>query len=139
MDKNPLQRLADMGQSVWLDNIRRDWIDSGELQRLIDEDGVVGVTANPTIFETAISGSTAYDDTIRELIEQGKSSVDIYNALLTRDIADAADIFRPIYDRTNGLDGYISIEVSPKLAHDTEGSIKEAIEYWNMVDRPNIF
>jgi transaldolase/glucose-6-phosphate isomerase len=139
MDKNPLQRLAEMGQSVWLDNIRRDWIESGELQRLIDEDGVVGVTANPTIFEKAISGSTAYDTAIQELIKQGKSSVEIYSILLTEDIANAADILRPIYDRTNGLDGYISIEVAPKLAHDTQGTIKEAVEYWNTVDRPNIF
>src|SRR5207253_3816903 len=126
MEKNPLQRLADFGQSVWLDNIRRGLITSGELQRLIDEDGVVGVTANPTIFEKAISGSTDYDTAIEGLVKAGKSSNEIYKTLLIEDITSASDIFRPIYDKTNALDGYISIEVAPSLAHDTEGTIKEA-------------
>lgn len=139
MNKNPLQQLADIGQSVWLDNIRRGWITSGELQRMIDEDGVVGVTANPTIFEKAITGSADYDDAIRELAHQGKTSAEIYKILLVEDIANASDILRPVYDRTNGLDGYISIEVAPSLAHDTQGTIKEALEFWKGVDRPNIF
>src|SRR5438270_14090196 len=108
MEKNPLQKLADYGQSVWLDNIRRGLIRSGEMQRMIDEDGIVGVTANPTIFEKAISGSTDYDDAIRELAQQSKSSAEIYKILLLEDITNASDIFRPVYDRTNCLDGYIS-------------------------------
>src|SRR5207249_3416244 len=137
--KNPLQRLADYGQSVWLDNIRRGLITSGELQRMIDEDGVVGVTANPTIFEKAISGSTDYDSAIQELVRQGRSSADIYKILLIEDITSASDIFRPIYDKTNGLDGYISIEVAPALAHDTQGTIREAREFWEAIKRPNIF
>src|SRR5438045_458065 len=139
MEKNPLQRLADFGQSVWLDNIRRGLITSGELKRMIDEDAVVGVTANPTIFEKAISGSTDYDTAIQDLVEQGKSSAEIYKILLLEDITNASDIFRPIYDKTNGLDGYISIEVAPSLAHDTQGTVKEALEFWKGIDRPNIF
>src|SRR4051794_15025162 len=139
MEKNPLQRLADFGQSVWLDNIRRGLITSGELQRMIDEDGVVGVTANPTIFEKAISGSADYDSAIAELVQQGKSPDDIYKMLLVEDITNASDVFRPVYDRTNGLDGYISIEVAPGLAHDTQGTIKEAREFWDAIKRPNIF
>jgi transaldolase/glucose-6-phosphate isomerase len=139
MEKNPLQRLADFGQSVWLDNIRRGLITSGELQRMIDQDGIVGVTANPTIFEKAVSGSTDYDTAIAELVRQGKSPDDIYKILLVEDITSAADIFRPIYDKTKGLDGYISIEVAPSLAHDTQGTLKEAHDFWEGVKRPNIF
>src|SRR5438477_12763781 len=115
MDKNPLQRLADFGQSVWLDNIRRGLITSGELRRMIDEDAVVGVTANPTIFEKAIAGSTDYDTAIEELVKQGKSAADIFKILMIEDISSAADIFRPIYDKTDGKDGFISIEVAPSL------------------------
>jgi transaldolase/glucose-6-phosphate isomerase len=138
MEKNPLQELAAYGQSVWLDNIRRGQIVNGELKRLID-DGVVGVTANPTIFEKAISGSTDYDSAIQELVQAGKSADDIYKVLIVEDISNAADIFRPVYDKTNGGDGYISIEVAPSLAHDTEGTIKEALEFWQAIERPNIF
>src|SRR5438874_2053958 len=108
MEKNPLQRLAEFGQSVWLDNIRRGLITSGELKRMIDEDAIVGVTANPTIFEKAISGSTDYDTAIEDLVKQGKSPEDIYKILLIEDISSASDIFRPVYDKTNCLDGYIS-------------------------------
>src|SRR5437868_13999396 len=102
-----MQILADFGQSPWLDNIRRGWIKSGEMQRMIDEDGIVGVTANPTIFEKAISGSTDYDDAIRELAQQGKSSAEIYKILLLEDITNATEIVRPVYDRTNCRDGYL--------------------------------
>jgi transaldolase/glucose-6-phosphate isomerase len=137
MERNPLQQLADIGQSVWQDNIRRGQIVSGELKKMID-DGVLGVTANPTIFEKAISGSTDYDAAIEELVQAGKSADDIYKILIVQDISDAADIFRPVYDRTNGGDGFISIEVAPALAHDTEGTIKEAMEFWETINRPNI-
>ncbi len=139
MDKNPLQQLADYGQSVWLDNIRRGLITSGELKRMIDEDAVVGVTANPTIFEKAISGSTDYDTAIDALVKQGKEPADIYKILVVEDISSAADILKPVYDKTNGLDGYISIEVAPGLAHDTQGTIKEALEFQRLINRPNIF
>src|SRR5215210_3665159 len=121
MDKTPLQQLADFGQSVWLDNIRRGEITSGRLKKMID-DGVVGVTANPTIFEKAISGSTDYDTAIEELVKEGKSAADIYKILIVDDITNAAQIFRTVYDRTEGRDGFISIEVAPSLAHDTEGT-----------------
>ncbi|HYP21662.1 MAG TPA: bifunctional transaldolase/phosoglucose isomerase [Chloroflexia bacterium] len=139
MAKNPMQQLLEAGQSPWLDNIRRGLLTSGELQRMIDEDGIVGVTANPTIFEKAISGSTDYDTAIDDLVRQGKSSADIYKILIIEDISRAADILRPVYDRTDGGDGYISIEVAPGLAHDTQGTINEAQEFWDAIKKPNIF
>jgi len=138
MEKNPMQKLADLGQSPWLDNIRRGLITSGEMQRMIEEDGILGVTANPTIFEKAISGSTDYDSAISELVAQGKDSSQIYKILIVEDITSAADLFRPVYDRTHGGDGFISIEVAPSLAHDTDGTIKEALEFWQGINRPNI-
>lgn len=137
MDKTPLQQLADLGQSVWLDNIRRGEITSGRLKKMID-DGVVGVTANPTIFEKAISGSTDYDVAVEQLVKEGKSASDIYKILIVEDITNAAQIFRSVYDRTEGRDGYISIEVAPSLAHDTEGTTKEALEFWEGINNPNI-
>jgi transaldolase/glucose-6-phosphate isomerase len=138
MAKTKLQQLADLGQSPWLDNIRRSWITGGEMQRLIDQ-GIVGVTANPTIFEKAISGSPDYDEAIKKLTRAGKSADEIYKALIVQDIGDAADLFRQVYDRTDGLDGYISIEVAPDLAHDTQGTIKEAQDFWDTLKRPNVF
>lgn len=139
MEKNPLQQLADYGQSVWLDNIRRGLITSGGLKRMITEDAVVGVTANPTIFEKAISGSTDYDAAIDQLVKQGKNAHEIYETLATEDVGNAADVLRPVYDQTDGLDGYVSIEVDPGLAHDTVGSIKQAKEFYRHIGRPNIF
>lgn len=138
MDKNPMQQLLDFGQSPWLDNIRRSYMTSGELQRMIDEDGIVGVTANPTIFEKAVSGSPDYDDAIAKLTAEGKDSSDIYKTLIVEDISGAADVLRQVYDRTEGHDGFVSIEVAPKLAHDTQGTIKEALDFWNGIQRPNI-
>ena len=138
MAKTNLQKLADIGQSPWLDNIRRSWITGGEMQRMIDQ-GIVGVTANPTIFEKAISGSTDYDAAIEEMTRAGKSGEEIYKALIVGDIGDAADLFRQVYDRTDAGDGYISIEVAPNLAHDTQGTIKEAQDFWDTLKRPNVF
>src|SRR6266550_3782516 len=138
MAKTKLQELAELGQSPWLDNIRRGFISSGGLQELINK-GIVGVTANPTIFEKAISGSTDYDEAIERLVREGKSSADIYKILIVEDIGNAADVMRQVYDRTNGLDGYISIEVAPGLAHDTQGTIKEALDYHGLLKRPNVF
>lgn len=137
MDKNTLQQLYDVGQSVWQDNIRRGEITSGTLAKTRDE-GVMGVTANPTIFEKAISGSTDYDTAIEQLVNEGKSAADIYKLLIIEDISTAADVFRPVYDKTHGGDGYISIEVAPGLAHDTEGTIAEALDFWELIKRPNI-
>ncbi|CAN5313982.1 bifunctional transaldolase/phosoglucose isomerase [soil metagenome] len=138
MAKNPLQRLHDYGQSVWNDNLSRQLIVSGELQNLIDNYGVVGVTSNPSIFDTAISKSNDYDELIQTLVADGRTSEEIYEELVVRDIQMAADILRPIYDKTGGHDGFVSLEVSPELAHDTEKSITDARRLWERVHRPNV-
>jgi transaldolase len=135
---NPLLQLKAQGQSVWYDNIDRAQLASGEFKRLLDEDGVVGVTANPTIFQKSISHGHAYDEQMDQLIRDGKSTNEIYEALIIQDIRTVADILRPIYDRTTGQDGYVSLEVSPELAHNTEGTIAEVRRFWKMVDRPNL-
>src|SRR5437899_5833103 len=105
---------------------------------MLKEDGILGVTANPTIFEKAISAGHAYDEQMQQLIKEGKSSNEIYEDLVIQDIRTVADLLRPIYDRTEGKDGYVSLEVSPELANDTEGTIKEAERFWNIVERPNL-
>jgi transaldolase len=135
---NPLLQLQSEGQSVWYDNIDRSQLISGEFELLLEEDGIVGVTANPTIFEKSISAGHAYDQQITELIKAGKSTNDIYEAVVIQDIRRVADLLRPTYDRTEGGDGYVSLEVSPDLAHDTQGTIAEAARFWKMVDRPNL-
>ena len=135
---NPLLQIKTQGQSVWYDNIDRAQLASGEFKRMLNDDGIVGVTANPTIFEKAISSGHAYDEQMSQLISEGKSTSDIYEALVIQDIRTVADLLRPIYDRTNGLDGYVSLEVSPELAHDTEGTLNEARRFWKMVERPNL-
>jgi len=136
---NPLLELSKYGQSPWLDYIRRNLISSGELKRLIDQDGLAGVTSNPAIFEKAITGSTDYTDALIEL--QKRKDLDamgIYEILAIKDIQDAADTLRPVYDRTKMRDGYVSLEVSPFLAKDTEGTIKDARRLWKAVNRPNL-
>ena len=138
MSTNPLIRLGELGQSIWLDYITRDLMASGELQRLIDEDGLKGMTSNPTIFEKAISGSNDYDADIHRLQNAGRTSDQIFEALAVSDVQKACDIFRPVYDESNGLHGLVSIEVSPTLADDTDGTIAEAARLWESVDRPNV-
>ncbi|MBN2580524.1 MAG: transaldolase [Pirellulales bacterium] len=138
MKKNPLLQLTSLGQSVWLDFIQRGMFASDELQRLIEEDGISGVTSNPAIFQKAIAGSRDYEDDIRRLARQGKNAEEIYWTLAIADIQQAADLFRPTYDRTAGRDGFVSLEVSPHLAHDTDGTVAEARKLWTAVDRPNI-
>ena len=135
---NPLLQLKSHGQSVWYDNIDRSQLVSGQFKRLLDEDGVVGVTANPTIFEKSISAGHAYDEQLNQLIKEGKNTNDIYEAMVIQDIRTVADFLRPIYDQTNGQDGFVSLEVSPDLAHDTQGTISEASRFWHIVDRPNL-
>ncbi len=135
---NPLQQLKNFGQSVWYDNIDRSQLVSGQFQGLLDNDGVVGVTANPTIFQKSISAGHAYDEQMSQLISEGKNSSDIYEAMIIQDIRAVADLLRPIYDRTNMVDGYVSLEVSPDLAHDTDATIAEVRRFWKMVDRPNL-
>jgi transaldolase / glucose-6-phosphate isomerase len=136
---NPLQELNKYGQSVWLDYIRRSLITGGELKHLIDHDGLGGVTSNPAIFEKAITGSTDYTEALIEL--QKRKDLDamgVYEIIAIQDIQDAADILRPVYDRTNKRDGYVSLEVSPFLARDTEGTVKDARRLWKAVNRPNL-
>jgi transaldolase/glucose-6-phosphate isomerase len=136
---NPIRELTKYGQSVWLDYIRRSLISSGELKRLIDEDGLGGVTSNPAIFEKAITGSTDYTDALLEL--QKRKDLDamgVYEILAIQDIQDAADTLRPVYDRTKKRDGYVSLEVSPFLAKDTQSTIKDARRLWKAVNRPNL-
>ncbi len=132
-----LHELTKHGQSIWYDNIRRALIDSGELQALLDA-GVMGVTSNPSIFEKAIAGSADYDVAIQELVTDGKSVEEIYEALAIEDIQRTADLLRPIYDNTKGVDGYVSLEVRPTLAHDTEGTIADAQRYHAALGRPNV-
>lgn len=133
---NPLEQIGTLGQSVWLDFISRKTIHDGTLQGLIDK-GVVGMTSNPAIFEKAMSGNE-YDGEIASLAAAGKDANSIYQTLAIEDVQSAADLLRPIYDRTKGDDGYISLEVSPLLARDTNGTIAEAKEFWRRVDRPNV-
>src|SRR5438128_793434 len=123
---NSLHRLGGLGQSVWLDYIRRDLLSSAEYRRMITEDGLKGMTSNPTIFEKAIDGSHDYDEHFGRLARGGKNVDAIYEGLTTDDIRTAADALRPIYDRTEGRDGFVSYEVSPRLANDTDGTIKAA-------------
>lgn len=138
MKNNPLLKLESFGQSIWLDYLRRGLITSGELKQLIDEDGLSGVTSNPSIFEKAIAGSHDYDEAMSALALAGKSVDEIYEALTVEDIQQAADLLRPVYDRLNGRDGFVSLEVSPHLARDTEGTIAEAHQLWAAVNRPNV-
>ena len=137
-EKNPLHRLGDCGQSVWLDYIQRSLLSSAEFRRMIDEDGLKGMTSNPTIFEKAIDGSHDYDEQFERLARAGKNVDEIYEGLTTDDIKAAADALRPIYDRTEGRDGFVSYEVSPRLADDTAGTIAAAHRYFAMINRPNL-
>jgi transaldolase / glucose-6-phosphate isomerase len=137
--KNPLLEVNDFGQSLWYDYIRRGLIESGELKRLIDEDGLRGVTSNPSIFEKAISGSTDYVASVAKVADLAHLTPgDLYEELAIKDIQDAADILRPVYDRLDRGDGYVSLEVSPELASDTEGTQSEAERLWQRVDRENL-
>ena len=138
MKDNPLLTLETFGQSIWMDFIRRWTISSGELQQLIEEDGVSGVTSNPSIFEKAIAESQDYDEAIRALTLDGKTTDEIYQLLTVEDIQMVADLLRPTYDRTDGQDGFVSLEASPGLAHDTTGTIDEARRLWSLVERPNL-
>jgi transaldolase len=134
---NNLQKLAELGQSIWIDNIQRKMLTGGGLQAMIDE-GLLGMTSNPSIFEKAIGGSRDYDEAMRPLVERGATAEQIYDELTIEDVGMAADIFRPVFDRTRGKDGYVSIEVSPKLAHDTAGTLADARRLWATLKRPNV-
>ncbi len=135
---NPLLQLKALGQSVWLDDIDRGQLRSGLFRQLIDEDGLVGATGNPTIFEHSITHDTTYDEQMQQLLQEGKGPKEIYEALAMTDERTVADLLRPIYERTNGQDGFVSIEVSPYLAHDTERTLAEVRRFWRTIDRPNL-
>jgi len=139
MKNNPLKQLETLGQSVWLDYIRRDMILNGELRRLIREDGLSGMTSNPSIFEKAIIESHDYDSDIHAMIHDRKDAMEIYEAISQHDVQSAADEFRPLYESTDGKDGYVSLEVNPHLAYDTNGTIQEARRLWSALNRPNVF
>lgn len=136
---NSLMQLIKCGQSFWLDDLTRKKITSGELGKLVKEKGLRGITSNPSIFQKAISKSDDYNEEIKKLAGEGKTPVEIYEKLVLKDIQDACDILKPVYDKTHGLDGFVSLEVSPYLAHDTEGSKKEARRLFKAVNRANCF
>ena len=133
------QLLYNLGQSIWLDNITRDLLDTGTLQRYIDELSVTGLTSNPTIFENAIKNSPAYDAPIRKMLASGKSGEELFFDLALEDIIRAADLFRPIFNRTNAVDGWVSLEVSPLLAYDTRSTLRAAKDLFARAERPNLF
>jgi transaldolase len=139
MSKSRLHQLSELGQSVWIDSLSREWLRTGELQRMIDEDAVVGVTSNPTIFQKAMSEGDWYDDQLREVLAEEDDLKEIFLRLAFDDIAEACDLLRPTWDRTQGLDGYVSLEVDPHLAHETDATIEEAQRFHETVDRPNLY
>src|SRR5262249_16081999 len=139
MPKSRLQKLAERGQSIWIDNLSRQLVNEGGLQRLIDEDLVTGVTSNPTIFQKAIAQSDADDEQLRAVLEEREDPREIFFRLASDDVREACDVLRPVWERTGGADGYVSIEVDPWLAYDTEGTFEQAIELHETIDRPNLY
>ncbi|HEX7021434.1 MAG TPA: transaldolase family protein, partial [Trueperaceae bacterium] len=136
---NPLKKLQDFGQSVYLDELSRHILESGLLESMIERDGLRGVTSNPAIFEKAIAASSDYDEAIREAAKTTQDVNEIYEGLVVEDIQRAADLFRKTFDDSGGRYGFVSLEVSPQLAHDTRGTVEEARQLWERVARPNVF
>ena len=139
MAKSRLHQLSEAGVSVWIDNLSRDLIQSGELERMMREDAVVGITSNPTIFQKAISSGDAYDEQLREVLEEEKDPTEIFIRLAAKDVTDACDLLRKVWDEGGGRDGYVSIEVDPTLAYDTEETVAQAVRFHELIDRPNLF
>jgi transaldolase len=139
MAKSRLHQLSEAGVSVWIDNLSRDLIQSGKLERMMREDAVVGITSNPTIFQKAISSGDAYDAQLREVLEEEKDPTEIFIRLAAKDVTDACDLLRKVWDEGSGKDGYVSIEVDPTLAYDTEGTVTQAIRFHKLINRPNLF
>jgi transaldolase len=137
--KSRLHQLSELGQSVWIDQISRTWLENGTLRRLSEEDAVVGVTSNPTIFQKAISAGNAYDEQMKELLEWQEDPKEVFYHLAVKDIQDACDTLRGVYDEGEGKDGYVSMEVDPTLAFDQEATIQEALRLHEWIDRPNLF
>ena len=138
MNVNPLLQIKALGQSIWLDYIQRNMLKNGEIARMIEEDGLAGITSNPAIFEKAINEHHDYDEAITSLAHRGMPPKEIYEALALEDVARTADLFRPLYDESNGRDGFVSLEVSPHLAYDTQQTISEAERLWATLNRPNV-
>lgn len=138
MTTNHILEIGQYGQSIWMDNLTRDLIESGELKKMVEGGGIRGITSNPAIFEKAIAGNKIYDADIEKGIRAGLPTNEIYESLVFDDIRHACDIFRPIYEESNGLDGYVSIEVPPTIAHDTEATINEARRYYQQIGRENV-
>ena len=138
MSDNPLVQLLSLGQSPWYDQMERSMLRSGKLKRLIEQDGLRGLTSNPTIFQKAISGSKDYEEQLLAVVKNGGGVSDVYQALVVQDIGDAADVFRGIYETSHGADGFVSLEVSPLLADDTKGTIEEAKKLFKLLNRPNV-
>jgi transaldolase len=139
MAKSRLHQLSELGQSVWIDYLSRDMLRSGELARLHADDAVVGVTSNPTIFQKAISAGDAYDEQLRQELEDERDPKELFLRLAVRDVTDACDVLRPVWDEGGGQDGYVSLEVDPTLAYDTDATIAEAVRLHELADRPNLF
>jgi transaldolase / glucose-6-phosphate isomerase len=139
MSENPLRQLYDYGQSFWFDSLNREMIVNGDLKRMIEDDGLRGITSNPTIFHSALSSSDLYDQTIAREALQGKSSEEIFYVIAQEDIRAACDLLRQVYDDSQRTDGFVSLEESPHIAHDTEASVRDGHHLWELIDRPNLF
>jgi transaldolase len=139
MAESNLHQLSELGQSVWIDSLSREWLETGELDRLIREDAVVGVTSNPTIFEKALSEGGWYDDQLREVLKEESDPKEVFYRLAVEDIKGACDLLRPVWDEGGGKDGYVSMEVDPNLAYEQEATIEEALRFHEWIDRPNLF
>jgi len=138
-EKSRLEKLSELGQSVWIDYLSRDLLHTGELERMIREDAVVGVTSNPTIFQKAIAAGDAYDEQLREVLAEERDPKEIFLRLAVRDVSEALDLLRKLWDEGSGKDGYVSLEVDPNLAYDTEETVAEAVRLHELVDKPNLF
>jgi len=138
-EKSKLHKLSELGQSVWIDFLSRDMLHSGELARMMKDDAVVGVTSNPTIFQKAISAGEAYDEQLREVLTEERDPKEVFLRLAVQDVNEALDLLRPVWDEGSGKDGYVSLEVDPNLAYDTEGTTAEAVRLHKLVDKPNLF
>jgi transaldolase len=139
MSESRLHQLSKLGQSVWIDSLSREWLRTGELARMMREDAVVGVTSNPTIFQKAMAEGGWYDDQLREVLAEIDDPKEVFLRLAFDDIAEACDLMRTVWDETEGLDGYVSLEVDPDFAHDTEATIEEAQRFHDTIDRPNLY
>jgi transaldolase len=139
MSKSRLHELSEHGQSVWIDSLSREWLETGELARMIDEDAVVGVTSNPTIFQKALAEGDWYDEQLREVLRDEDDLKEVFYRLAATDIGEACDLLRPVWDAGDGKDGYVSIEVDPTIAYDQEATIDEAMRFHEWIDKPNLF